>query len=67
VSLSKDKENNGSIGNLEPHSLESPTQHVLSFMPAKPNDKHILVKGLVNAGKRFGDIIQIMSMDEETR
>ena len=50
VSMSKDKENNASICNLEPHSLESPTQHILSYVGAKPNDRHILVKGLVNAG-----------------
>jgi hypothetical protein len=63
--MSKDKENNGSIINLEPYSLESPTQHVLSSIPAKTDDRHILVKGLVNAGKRFGEIVRFMEMEEE--
>lgn len=29
------------------------------------NDRHMLVQGLVNAGKRFGDIVQIIEMDTE--
>ena len=48
---------------MHAHSLESPSDHILSFMPSKAPG-HMLVQGIVKAGKRFGDIISYMSLDD---